>query len=139
MFKLITPPGMLLTTGLLVIYSAYAFMIGWIEDSWPLCVGGAVAVVASYGVAMLRPWSRFLVYFLTAGFFAKLGHSIWYAHTAGYFDFQFETSGEAISSLASSTMMGLLSLFCCYLVSRHFAGQRRRDGKLASTTDTSLS
>ncbi len=62
MVRLITPPGMLLTTALLVIYSGYAFVIGWIEDSWPLRVGGALAVIASYGVAMLRPWSRYLVY-----------------------------------------------------------------------------
>lgn len=129
---------MLLTTALLVIYSAYAFMIGWIEDSWPLRVGGALAVVASYGVAMLRPWSRYLVYLLTAGFVAKLGHSVWYAHTAGFFDFQFETAREAASSLAPSTMMGLLSLLCCYFVSRHFAGQRRCDVRLAPTTDTNF-
>jgi len=84
---------------------------------------------------MLRTWSRFLVYLLTAGFFAKLGHSIWYAHTAGFFDFQFRSAREAASSLAPSSMMGLLSLLCCYLVSRYFSGQRRSNCSLASTTD----
>jgi len=46
MIKLITPPGMLLTTALLMIYSGYAFTIGHIEDSWPLRFGGALAIVA---------------------------------------------------------------------------------------------
>lgn len=121
MIRLITPPGMLLTTALLVIYSAYAFMIGWIEDSWPLRVGGALAVVASYGVAMLRPWSRHLVYLLTAGFIAKLAHSVWYANKAGFFDLKFGSMQRAVVSLLPSTLMALLSLLCCYLVFRHFA------------------
>lgn len=126
MIKLVTPPGMLLTTALLVIYSAYAFMIGWTEGSGLLTMGGIVALFASYGVAMLRPWSRHLVYLLTAGFFAKLGHSVWYAHAAGYFEFQFGSCGEAVTSLVPSTMIGLLSLLCCYLVFRFFAGRRHR-------------
>ena len=54
MIKLITPPGMLLTVALLVIYSAYAFLIGSIEKSWVLLAGGVVAIVASYGTAMLK-------------------------------------------------------------------------------------
>lgn len=124
MIKLITPPGMLLTTALLVIFSAYAFMIGWNEDSWLLWLGGILALIASYGVAMLRPWSRYFVYLLTAGFFAKFGHSVWYAQRAGYFEFQFGSYGEAVASLAPSTMIGLLSLLCCYLVSSYFARHR---------------
>ena len=126
MIKLITPPSMLLTTALLMIYSACAFVIGWVEDSWLLWLGGILALIASYGVAMLRPWSCYLVYLLTAGFFAKFGHSVWYAHTAGYFEFQFGSYGEAVASLVPSTMIGLLSLLCCYLVFRFFAGQRHR-------------
>jgi hypothetical protein len=124
MIKLITPPGMLLTTALLVIYSAYAFMIGWIEDSWPLRAGGALAIVASYGVAMLRPWSRHFVYLLTAGFISKLGHSVWYAHTTGFFDFQFESVLQSLASLLPSIVLVVLSLLCCYFVHSHFADRR---------------
>jgi hypothetical protein len=125
MIKLITPPGMLLTTALLVIFSAYAFMIGWNEDSWLLWLGGILALIASCGVAMLRPWSRYLVYVLTAGFFAKLGHSVWYAHKAGFFYFQFGSASEAVASLVPSAIMGMFSLLCCYLVFRYFAGVHR--------------
>lgn len=118
---------MLLTTALLVIYSGYAFMIGWIEASWPLRIGGVLALVASYGVAMLRPWSRFLVYLLTAGFIAKLGHSVWYAYAAGFFDFQFGSARQSVASLLPSTVLLLLSLACCHSVYRHFSGARRAE------------
>ena len=126
MIKLITPLGMLLTTALLVIYSAYAFMIGWIEDSWPLRAGGALAVITRYGVAMLRPWSRYLVYLLAAGFIAKLAHSIWYASNAGFFDFQFQSTQRIAASLLQSAVMAALSLLSCYLVFRHFDRASRR-------------
>lgn len=121
MLKLITPPGMLLTVALLAIYSISAFMIGWIEDSWPLRIGGALAVIASYGVAMLRPWSRYLVYLLTTGFMAKLAHSVWYAHVAGFFDFQFVSAQQSVASLLPSIALVVLSLMCCYFVHKHFA------------------
>jgi len=120
MIKLITPPGMLLTVALLVIYSAYAFLIGSIEDSWPLLVGGIAAMVASYGTAMLRPWSRYLVYALAAGFIGKLGLSIIDAIRAGYFSFQFGSTLDILVSLAPSLLMTLLSFVCCALVFRHF-------------------
>ncbi len=120
MIKLITPPGMLLTVALLVIYSAYAFLIGSIEDSWPLLTGGIVAIVASYGTAMLRPWSRYLVYALTAGFLGKLGLSIIAAIRAGYFDFQFGSTREILWSLTPSLLMTLLSCLCCALVFRQY-------------------
>ena len=93
---------MLLTTALLFIYSVYAFLIGSIEDSVPLLAGGVIAVVATYGVAMLRPWSRYLVYLLTAGFVAKLGYSIYSGITSGYFDFQFGSANASLKSLAPS-------------------------------------
>lgn len=125
-FKLITPPGMLLTTALLVIYATYAFMIGSIEDSWPLLAGGVVAVVATYGVAMVRPWSRYLVYLLTAGFLAKLGSSIYAGIVSGFFGFQFGSLGAIARALTSSLLMALLSGVCCVLVFKQF-NDRCRD------------
>jgi hypothetical protein len=120
MIKLITPPGMLLTVALLVIYSLYAFLIGSIEKSWMLLAGGVVAIVASYGTAMLRPWSRYLVYLLTAGFFAKLGLSIYDGIASGYFDFQFASTAQVARSLTPALLMALLSGVCCVLVHRQF-------------------
>ena len=124
MIKLITPPGMLLTVALLVIYGVYAFLIGSIEKSWALWAGSGIAAVASYGTAMLRPWSQYLVYLLAAGFFAKLGFSIYAGVVSGYFDFQFGSVSESLKAILPSAMMALLSCVCCLLVFRHFRGKR---------------
>lgn len=124
MIKLITPPGMLLTVALLVIYGAYAFLIGSIEESWALLAGGVVAIVASYGTAMLRPWSRYLVYALAIGFVSKLAQSVIAAIRAGYFRYQFESTQQALWSLAPSLLLVVLSCLCCVLVYRHFRAQR---------------
>lgn len=120
MIKLITPPGMLLTVALLVIYSVYAFMIGSIEDSYPLLIGGLVAVIATYGAAMVRPWSQYLIYALTAGFVAKLGISIYDGFVSGYFEIQYRSNAQIARVLLPSLLMTLLSAFCCTLVYRQF-------------------
>ena len=120
MIKLITPPGMLLTVALLVIYSVYAFLIGSIEESWPVLIGGFVAVVTSYGTAMLRPWSRYMVYLLATGFVAKLGDSLVEGYRSGFFGFQFGSVREVVVSLLPSLMMTLLSVVCCVIVYRQF-------------------
>jgi len=125
MIKLITPPGMLLTVALLVIYSVYAFQIGSIEKSWALLAGSGIAVVASYGAAMLRPWSQYLVYLLTLGFIVKLGHSIYAGIASGYFAFQFGSLSESLKALIPSTTMVLLSCVCCLIVFRHFRNARK--------------
>ena len=124
MIKLITPPGMLLTVALLVIYGVYAFLIGSIEKSWVLWAGSGIAAVASYGTAMLRPWSQYLVYLLATGFIAKLGHSIYAGVVSGYFDFQFGSVSESLKAVLPEAMMALLSCVCCLLVFRHFRGER---------------
>jgi hypothetical protein len=126
MIKLITPPGMLFTTALLAIYGTYAFLIGSIEDSLPLLIGGALAVAATYGTAMVRPWSRYLVYLMTAGFFSKLGLSIFQAQRAGFFEFQFGSNAEIARSLLPSLMMAALGLVCCAIVYRQFDSARPR-------------
>lgn len=124
MIKLITPPGMLLTVALLIIYCVYALLIGSIENSQILIAGGIVAALASYGTAMLRPWSRYLVYLLTAGFITKLTVSILAGIRSGYFNFQFGSVGEALKSLLPGALMALLSCVCCIIVFRHFRTMR---------------
>ena len=113
---------MLLTVALLFIYCVYAFLIGWIEKSWILLAGGLVAVIATYGVAMVRPWSRYLVYALTAGFFAKLGVSIYDGVRSGFFGFQFDSTVQVARSILPTLLMALLSGVCCTLVYKHFCG-----------------
>jgi hypothetical protein len=131
MFQLVTPPGMLFTTALLVIYCAYAFLIGSIEDSTPLLLGGFVAVCACYGTAMVRPWSRFLVYALTAGFICKLSDSLMYAYRAGYFEFQFGSAAEIAATLVPSLAMTLVSVVCCALVYRQFRTPAHAESRAA--------
>lgn len=111
---------MLLTVALLVIYSIYAFLIGYIEKSWMLLAGGVTSAIASYGVAMLRRWSRFLVYLLTLGFTAKLGQSIHAGVVSGFFEFQFGSVRESLRAVTPSLIMALLSYKCCVIVFRHF-------------------
>ena len=133
MIRLITPPGMLLTTALLVIYSAYAFRIGTIEDSWFLLAGGGLSIVACYGTAMLRRWSQYLVYALAAGFIVKLAVSVFGGISSGFFHFQFGSRAAALRSLLPSGLMALLSGVCCVLVYRHFNGASDIDGSLAGS------
>lgn len=120
MIKLITPPQMLVTVALLAVYGALAVAIGRVEHSWGLHAFGVAAFVASYGVAMLRPWSRHLVYVLTAGFALKFGSSIYEGVSSGYFAFQFGSSREAMLSLAPAIVLLALSFVSCSLVYRHF-------------------
>lgn len=120
MIKLITPAGMLFTTALLAIYGTYAFMIGMIERSLPLQLGGVVSIVAVYGTAMVKPWSRPLVYLLTAGFFAKLSLSLYEAHRAAFFGFEFGSLREIAWSLLPSAVMALLGVLSCVIVHRQF-------------------
>jgi hypothetical protein len=123
--KLITPVGMLVTVALLAIYSVYAFMTAYIERSWPFVVAGLLAVCACAGTALLKPWSRFLVYLLTVGFVAKFAHSVYSGVAAGYFGFQFPSPLTAARTLAPGLMMVLISCVCCVLVFRHFMQGRR--------------
>jgi len=134
MFKLITPPGMLLTVALLVIYSVYAFLIGSVEKSWALLAGGVISVIAAIGTAMLRRWSQHLVYLLTAGFIIKLGHSIYLGITSGFFAFQFESGRELLKSLGPSILLALLSCACCFFVFRHF--HRSRSARSVAAAET---
>jgi len=135
MIKLITPPGMLLTVALLALYSVYAFRIGTIEDSWILLTGSVLSLAAAYGTAMLRPWSQHLVYLLTVGFIAKLGHSVYAGVMSGYFAFQFNSVAEALKSLGPGAMMVLISCVCCFLVYRHFHPRSETPGNGTAVTE----
>lgn len=118
--KLITPPGMLVTVALLAIYSAYAFLIGSIEQSLLLKAAGVAAVIGTFGVAMVRPWSQFLVYALTVGFIVKLGVSMAQGIESGFYRVQYGSIVPIARSLAPSLAMAVLSAICCMLVYRQF-------------------
>ena len=115
---------MLLTVALLVLYSAYAFLVGVVEDSWPLLAGGVGSIVAAYGTAMLRRWSQYLVYLLALGFIAKLGQSVYAGVVSGYFSLHFSSTADALMSLIPSAVMTALSVACCLYVFRYFRQTR---------------
>ena len=126
MTKLVTPPGILLTVAVLMIYSAYAFLIGFVEDSWILMAVGVLSVIASIATALLKPWSQYLVYALAAGFVGKLTWSIIAALRVGFFGFQFGSPGEVLRSMMPNLIMAFLSCACCWIVYQHFATDRAR-------------
>ena len=137
MIRLITPPGMLLTVALLAIYCAWAMLIGWTEKSWLMIAGSGACMLAAYGTAMLRPWSRYIVYFVTGGFIAKLFHSVTTAARAGFFGFQFTSGTQAAWSLVPSLMLAMLSVVCCVIVHRHFRRAVGREIPPDGATDSS--
>jgi hypothetical protein len=120
MIKLITPPGLLVTVALLAIYVAFALQTALIEKSWLLAGAATVALVACIGTALMKPWSRHLVYLITAGFIGKWCWSIFDGFRAGYYGFQFGSSREAILALVPGLLMVVLSCVCAWLVYRHF-------------------
>src|SRR5262245_44830999 len=92
MVKLITPIGMLITVALLAIYAAYAFWTAYVhieylpdyaDEAWIYGSLGALSLVACYGTAMLRPWSQYLVYVLTALFIAGWCYSVYSGAAVG--------------------------------------------------------
>jgi hypothetical protein len=116
--KLITPPGMLLTVAVLAIYAAYAGWTAYVFRSWTFAAAAAVALVACIGTAMLRRWSRFIVYLLVAWLVGGWLWSVWDAQRAGYF--AMFSPLQRFLSLAPGIVLTLLSLACAYTVFRHF-------------------
>lgn len=118
--KLITPPGLLLTTALLAIYSAVAAQIAVIERSYVLGAGAALAAVACAGTAYMRRWSQYLVYLLTTGYIVKWCWSILDGWRAGYFSFMYDDPWHSIRSLVPGLAMMALSCLCSWLAYSHF-------------------
>jgi hypothetical protein len=126
-FKLITPIGMLVTVALLVIYAAYAFWTAYFDKSWIYGSLGLLTLAACYGAAMLRAWSQYLVYLLTALFIAAWFYSVYSGAAVGYFGFFFESYLLAIKALAPGFALVLLSCVASWNTFNHF----RRAGDLS--------
>jgi hypothetical protein len=109
MVKLITPMGMLITVALLAIYAAYAFWTAYIDQSGIYGLLGGFALVACYGTAMLRAWSQYLVYLLTALFIAAWCYSVYSGAAVGYFSFFFSSRLLAAKALAPGLALVVLS------------------------------
>ncbi|MGH8206828.1 MAG: hypothetical protein ACRETK_08630, partial [Steroidobacteraceae bacterium] len=113
-----TPMRMLITVALLAVYCALACWIAITQRSWAFGVVTIVAVVACIGTAMLRPWSRFLVYLLTAALVVTWLHSLYVAYDAGVF--RLFSPRQNMRLLAPDGVLMLLSCYCSYAVFRQF-------------------
>jgi hypothetical protein len=122
MFKLITPPGLLLTTALLAIYAVAAGRIAYMEESLLVALAAALSVIACCGMALMKRWSGHLVYLLTIGFALKWCWSVYSAYQSGYFDFQFGgVVWRSLRTLVPGFVLVVLSGICVWLVRRNFA------------------
>ena len=83
-------------------------------------MAGGIAAVACVATALMKPWSQYLVYLMTAGFVGKWGWSVCDGIRSGYFGFQFGATRTAIQSLAPGLLMVVLSCTCAWLVYRYF-------------------
>lgn len=124
MIKLITPIGMLITVALLAVYAVYAFWTAYVDDSWIYGTLGLLALGTCYGTAMLRAWSQYLVYLLTALFVAAWCYSVYAGATVGFFGIFFSSHVLVIKALAPGLALVLLSFLASWNVFRHFAALR---------------
>ena len=139
MIKLITPIGMLITVALLAIYAAYAFWTAYVhveylpdyvDEAWIYGLLGALSLVACYGTAMLRPWSQYLVYVLTALFITGWCYSVYSGAAVGYFGVSFSSRTLVAQALAPGLVLVALSCLASWYVFSHFRGARPTGGQL---------
>jgi hypothetical protein len=108
------PVRMLITVALLAVYCALACWIAITQRSWAFGLVAAVAMAACVGTAMLRPWSRFLVYLLSAALVLTWLHSVYVAYDAGVF--RMFSPMQNARLLAPEGVLMLLSCYCSYAV-----------------------
>src|SRR5262245_36515322 len=125
MVKLITPIGMLVTVALLAVYATYAFWTASVDQSWVYGLLGVLSLVACYGTAMLRPWSQWLVYLLTALFIGAWCYSVYAGATVGFFTFFFSSRLLAVKALAPGLVLVMLSCLASWNAFSHFRRVRQ--------------
>ena len=123
MARLETPVGILITVALLALCGACGAWIGVTEHSVPFALLGAVALVAAVGAAMLKAWSRYLVYLLTAALIGTWSYSLYASATSGYF--RVYPTSQIAQQLAPGIFMIILSCFCTYAVFKQFRAAPR--------------
>jgi branched-subunit amino acid transport protein AzlD len=124
MIKLITPLGMLFTVAMMAVLAVYAFWTSHVDRSWLYFGLGIVSIAACIGVALLRAWSQYPVYLLSAAFVAAWFHSVYTGVAAGYFDFFFSSRLVAAKTLLPGFTLVVLSVAASWIAFRHF--RRRR-------------
>ncbi len=118
MAKLETPTGILITVAILAFYGVYGVWIAISEHSVTSALLGAVATIAAVGAAMLKAWSRYPVYLLTAALVGTWSYSLYDSARAGYF--KLYSASQIALQLGPGMFMIILSCFCTYVVFRQF-------------------
>jgi hypothetical protein len=116
-----TPVPILITIAALALYVALG---SWRAFQWHDWLGAAFALVgaaAAISAALLRPWSRFLVYLVTLALMGSWFYSIHVSHALGYFRIYSRT--QVLASLLPEGALVLLSGYCSYAVYRQFPRQ----------------
>ncbi len=111
---------MLVTVALLAVYGAYTAWAAYVDRSWLHALITMVALVACVGTAVLRPWSRYLVYLLTTGFVTAWSYSVYAGYAAGFYRTFFASPLHVLRSLAPGLALVALSCACSYAVFRHY-------------------
>lgn len=118
-----TPLPVLITVALLAVLGAYAAMIAFNEQSWPLRVAALVAWVGCIGAALMRRWSQWIVYALSVAYLLHWSGSVYAALEAGYFGH--ELNRRVVRSLVPEGVLVLLCGYCCFAVFHQFARRAR--------------
>jgi hypothetical protein len=113
-----TPVRMLLVVALLGLIAFVAVRLAMSERSWPYALAAALAALACVATAMLKPWSRFLVYLVNLACVAVLGYSVYIFDRTGVL--RTLSAGRIVRSLAPATVMVLLICYCSYVVFINF-------------------
>jgi hypothetical protein len=122
-----TPAGMLLAVALLALFGVYGLWTAWYERSWwsialALTVA-VVAFVACVGAALLKAWSRYLVYLLTAAAMGAWAYSIRAGIEAGFFSLY--SPQQIVVSLLPEALLILLACFCSYTCATFGSGHEK--------------
>jgi hypothetical protein len=111
---------MLFTVALMAVFAVYALWTAHVDKSWLFLTLGIVAIAACVGVALLRRWSQYLVYFLTTAFIAHWLHSVYSGAAVGYFGFMFSSRLLAAKALVPGLVLVLMSVAANWIAYSHF-------------------
>ncbi len=116
------PMRMLFAVALLALYACFAGWLAFREHSWPYALVAVAAALGCVTAAMLKPWSRFIVYLLNIAFLAAWGYFIHAYYRTGAL--RLLSNGRLARLLAPDTVMVLLICYCSYAVFINFRERR---------------
>jgi hypothetical protein len=112
----------------LAIYATYATGQALKWHSWFWSAVAVASCVACTGTALLKTWSPWLVYVLSAGFVLGWLQSIYLSLSAGYYSFMASSWIRAAVELAPGAVLAILSCIASWSVFRHIQRARRGPG-----------